>query len=183
MEIRTPGNLWPVSALTIGGGGLGQVWGQTSREEAVATLRAAVDGGITLIDVAPSYGDGEAEEVVGEAYDGNLADGVRICTKHHLALDPGDVESAMVEALEESLRRMRLDYVDLYILHSQIQPVPDPERTSWTTHLALYEQAARPAFESLVEQGRIGAWGITAVQFPDVLEQVFAGDPAPQVAR
>jgi hypothetical protein len=39
MEIRTLGSLWPVSALTLGGGGLGQVWGATTREEAVATVR------------------------------------------------------------------------------------------------------------------------------------------------
>src|ERR687897_1312231 len=104
METRTLGNLWPVSALTIGGGGIGQVWGQTSRDESVATVHAAVDGGITLIDVAPSYGDGEAEEVVGEAFDGELPDGVRICTKYHAAEEPGDVESTMAASLEESLK-------------------------------------------------------------------------------
>jgi aryl-alcohol dehydrogenase-like predicted oxidoreductase len=184
METRTLGTLWPVSSLTLGGGGLGQVWGQTSREEAVATMRAAVDAGITLIDVAPSYGDGEAEEVVGEAFDGKLPDGVRVCTKHHVAHgNPGEVEVAMLWSLEESLRRLRLDHVDLYILHSQILPGPDPDRSTWTTSLALYEEAARSAFERLAEQGRIGAWGITATQFPAVLESVFAGDPAPQVAQ
>lgn len=184
METRTLGTLWPVSSLTLGGGGLGQVWGETSREEAVATMREAVDAGITLIDVAPGYGDGEAEEVVGEAFNGRLPDGVRVCTKHHVAhADPGEVETAMVRGLEESLRRLRLDHVDLYILHSQIVPGPDPDRSTWTTPLALYEEAARSAFERLAEQGRIGAWGITAAQFPAVLESVFAGDPAPQVAQ
>ena len=67
MEIRTLGSLWPVSALTLGGGGLGQVWGATTREEAVATVREAVDAGITLLDLAPSYGAGEAESVIGAA--------------------------------------------------------------------------------------------------------------------
>ena len=54
-----------VSALTLGGGGLGQVWGETTREEAVATVNLAIEKGITHLDVAPMYGKGEAEKVVG----------------------------------------------------------------------------------------------------------------------
>ena len=77
-----------VSELTLGGGGLGQVWGETSREEAVATVRAAVDAGITLLDMAPMYGRGEAERVVGEAFGGRLPDGVRVGTKVMVG-DPG----------------------------------------------------------------------------------------------
>ena len=59
-----------VSALTLGGGGLGQVWGETSREEAVATVNLAIEKGITHLDVAPMYGKGEAEKVVGEVFKG-----------------------------------------------------------------------------------------------------------------
>ena len=44
-----------ISALTLGGGGLGQVWGETSREEAVATVNLAIEKGITHLDVAPMY--------------------------------------------------------------------------------------------------------------------------------
>jgi aryl-alcohol dehydrogenase-like predicted oxidoreductase len=47
MKTRQLGKLWPISALTLGGGGLGQVWGATDRAEAVATVRLAVDGGVT----------------------------------------------------------------------------------------------------------------------------------------
>jgi aryl-alcohol dehydrogenase-like predicted oxidoreductase len=178
------GELWPVSALTIGGGGIGQVWGATSRAESVATVRAAVEGGITLIDVAPTYGDGEAEEVVGEAFDGMLPEGVRISTKHHVSdVEPSEVEATLQRGLDESMRRMRVDYVDLYLLHSQILPTPDPERMTWTTPLSLYEEAVPMAFEGLVEQGRIGAWGVSAAQFPEVLESVFRGDPAPRAAQ
>ena len=65
MEMRQLGGLWPVSALALGGGGVGQLWGETTREECIATVRQAVDLGITLLDMAPSYGDGEAELVVG----------------------------------------------------------------------------------------------------------------------
>src|SRR6056297_450632 len=72
MQIRQLGGLWPVSALTLGGGGIGQVWGSTSRDEAVATVQAAVAGGVSLLDMAPGYGRGEAEAVVGEAFGGRL---------------------------------------------------------------------------------------------------------------
>jgi aryl-alcohol dehydrogenase-like predicted oxidoreductase len=50
MRTRSLGGLWPVSALTLGGGGLGQLWGSTTREEAVATVGEAVDCGVTLLD-------------------------------------------------------------------------------------------------------------------------------------
>src|SRR5262249_61951779 len=81
MEKRTFGRLGEISCLTLGGGGIGQVWGPTSREEAVATVREAVEAGITFLDVAPSYGNGEAERVIGEAFGGRLAEGVRASTK------------------------------------------------------------------------------------------------------
>ena len=66
MEQRRFGNLDQVRALTLGGGGTGQVWGPTSQQEAVATVKAAVDWGITFLDAAPTYGDGKAEDVIGE---------------------------------------------------------------------------------------------------------------------
>ena len=65
------GPLENVSRLTLGGGGLGQLWGETTGEEAVATVHAAVDAGITLIDTAPMYRHCEA--VIGEAL--NAAEG------------------------------------------------------------------------------------------------------------
>ena len=56
-----------ISRLTLGGGGLGNVWGKTTREDAIKTVLAAVDSGINLLDMAPMYGrKREAEHVVGE---------------------------------------------------------------------------------------------------------------------
>ena len=75
MQKGNLGSLGPVSRLTLGGGGLGQLWGRTDRAECVATLRAAVDAGIDLIDLAYRYGQGEAELVFGEAFEGRLPDG------------------------------------------------------------------------------------------------------------
>lgn len=184
METRMFGSLWPVSALTLGGGGIGQVWGATSRQESVATVREAVDSGVTLIDVAPTYGDGEAESVVGEALDGRLPEGMRVLTKRHVRNeDQGNVARVLEEGLDESLDRLRLDFVDVFLLHSQITPVQDPERSGWTVGLALYLEELRSALDDLVARGRVGAWGITAVQFPGVLEVVFDQSPRPQVAQ
>lgn len=183
IQPRMFGSLWPVSPLTLGGGGIGQVWGATTRDEAIATVRSAVDGGITLIDLAPSYGDGEAEHVVGVALEGRIPDGVRLTTKVHVGHDPTSVEGRIVESLEQSLERLWTDHVDVLLLHSQIVPEPDPGRTTWTTPLSLYQEAVRPVMHDLVERGRIGAWGITAVQFPAVLETVFTEEPLPQVAQ
>src|SRR5215472_15414847 len=79
MKKATLGPLGPVSRLTLGGGGIGQIWGETTREEAEATLRAAVDGGITLLDAAPLYRN--CETFIGETFGGRLPAGVRITTK------------------------------------------------------------------------------------------------------
>jgi len=84
MQQRSLGRLWPVSTLTLGGGGLGMVWGETTFDECVATVHDAVAAGINLIDLAPRYGDGKAEEVVGAAFDGRLPTGVRVTSKCNL---------------------------------------------------------------------------------------------------
>ena len=81
MRQRPFGKLGMVSAFSLGGGGLGQVWGPTTREECVATVREAVDSGIDLLDLAPLYGNGEAESVIGAAFSGKLPANVRITTK------------------------------------------------------------------------------------------------------
>jgi aryl-alcohol dehydrogenase-like predicted oxidoreductase len=57
-----------ISALSLGGGGIGNVWGQTSRSERVSTVSLAIESGINHLDMAPMYGKGEAERVVGEAF-------------------------------------------------------------------------------------------------------------------
>ena len=109
MQKRNFGSLGPVSALTLGGGGIGQVWGPTTREESVATVREAVDSGIDFLDVAPGYGNGEAELVVGEAFRGRLPQGVRVSTKCRLGNpDAADVAGILESSLAESLERMML---------------------------------------------------------------------------
>ena len=146
--MKTPmlGRLWLVSVLTLGGGGVGQLWGPTTRDECIATVRTAVDSGITLLDMAPAYGNGEAESVVGAAFEGRFPAGVKVTTKHRLGTPPaGEVEGNIVRSLDESLARMRLQRVDLFFLHSNIIPdvydasaYADRPATRWTTYLERF---------------------------------------------
>ncbi len=115
------GPLDHVSRLTLGGGGLGRLWGETTTDEAVATVFAAIDGGITLIDTAPMYRDCEA--VIGEAFNGRIPGGVRITSKCQLGAPPSGEAARRLEAsLDASLSAMRLSRVDIYFLHSNIRP-------------------------------------------------------------
>ena len=121
--MRPFGTLGQVSALTLGGGGIGNVWGAVDRAERVATVRAALDAGINLIDVAPGYGDGEAERVVGEALGGAVPDGVLVATKVGVAdAEPAALERTIEDSLRASMDRLRVDHVHLLQLHSQLRP-------------------------------------------------------------
>jgi aryl-alcohol dehydrogenase-like predicted oxidoreductase len=190
METRQLGGLWPVSSLALGGGGTGQLWGATTREEAVATVKAAVDAGITLLDLAPGYGRGEAERVVGEAFGGKLPAGVRTTTKYQLGSPPAaDVHRKMEASLRRSLNGMKREHVDLFFLHSNICPdgfiyprftdMQDRFATRWS----LYNDAVVPAMEKLKASGLIGAWGITGTGIPLVVRQVLSGGHRPAVVQ
>ena len=179
MEQRTFGSLgYDVSALTLGGGGIGQVWGPTTREESVATTREAIELGINLLDVAPSYGDGEAERVVGAAFGGRLPDGVRVSTKCRVNAPPAAAVAELLRSsLRESLARLRLERVDVFIVHNMLVADADADRYAGTP-LALFEAAVRPALEGLVSEGLAGAWGITGIGVPDaVITALRSGTP------
>lgn len=179
MEKRAFGKLDEISCLTLGGGGIGQVWGPTSREEAIATVREAVDAGISFLDVAPAYGNGEAELVVGEAFNGRLPSGVRLSTKCMLGNPRRDeVLPRLEESLDQSLARTRLKKIDLFFLHGQIVPDAMAGRLEGTPR-ALFIEAVRPAFEQLIARGRIGAWGISAIGVPGAVLETIREDPPP----
>ena len=172
-----------VSALTLGGGGIGQVWGATSRDEAVATVRDAVDAGITMLDVAPGYGNGEAESVVGAAFDGRLPAGVMVSTKRRLGNPAaGEVFPIFEQSLNESLARLKLERVDLFFLHNLIIPDDTVERYQGTTR-TLFVEAVIPAMERLVSQGRVGAWGITGIGVPGAVLETLEDDPHPDAIQ
>ena len=183
MEQRRFGNLGDVSSLTLGGGGTGQVWGSTTQEEAVATVKAAVDSGITFLDAAPTYGDGKAEDVIGVAFGGRLPDGVRVSTKCRLGNPPpGEVLARLRVSLSDSLARMKLERVDFFFLHNMI--ITDEDQTVYDgTPRTLFADRVVPAFEKLKEEGRIGAWGITGIGVPDAVLKTIESDPAPQAIQ
>ncbi len=105
MRQRLFGKPGMVSALSLGGGGLGQVWGATTREDCVATVREAIDSGVNLLDLAPSYGNGEAESVIGAGFCGKLPDNVRVTTKCRVGdTAPAQVYGLLSESLTASLR-------------------------------------------------------------------------------
>ncbi|MCH8989244.1 MAG: aldo/keto reductase, partial [Chloroflexi bacterium] len=114
MEYTTLGRTGlSVSRVGFGGGGIGQVWGATTRDEAVRAVHRALDLGINFFDVAPAYGDGKAEEALGLALEGRTED-VIIATKVRLAADDmNDVTGAVQRSMETSLRLLKRDSVDV----------------------------------------------------------------------
>jgi aryl-alcohol dehydrogenase-like predicted oxidoreductase len=100
-----------LGSLAIGG----WMWGGSNEQQAIATIQAAIDRGITLIDTAPVYGFGRSEEIVGKA----LAEAARvIATKVVLEWRDGKLfrnstRARIREEVEASLRRLRTDHIDL----------------------------------------------------------------------
>jgi aryl-alcohol dehydrogenase-like predicted oxidoreductase len=189
MQQHSFGRLWPVSALTLGGGGLGMVWGETTFEECVATVHDAVAAGINLIGLAPSYGNGKAEEVVGEAFAGRLPEGVRVTSKCGLGNAPrAEIEPLLLQSIEGSLKRLRLSHIDLFFLHSNVVPAAQhlARRPDAASRMTLYETFVgdvRPVFEQLVGEGVIGAWGLTGIGHPDTIIRLLGERPAPAAVQ
>ncbi|HJU20610.1 MAG TPA: aldo/keto reductase [Stellaceae bacterium] len=189
MDLHRFGKLPAVSTLTLGGGGLGMLWGPTSFEECVATVHAAVAAGVNLFDLAPRYGDGRAEEVVGEAFAGKLPAGVRVTSKCNLGEPPAaEIEGILRRSIEDSLRRLRLARLDLFFLHSNV--VPDashrerrPDAAARMTLYVTFVEHVRPAFERLVAEGLIGAWGLTGIGHPDTIIRLLGERPAPAAVQ
>jgi aryl-alcohol dehydrogenase-like predicted oxidoreductase len=183
MQQHSFGKLPAVSTLTLGGGGIGMVWGETTFDECVATVHAAVAAGINLIDLAPRYGDGKAEQAVGEAFVGRLPDGVRVTSKCNLGNpSPEEIEPLLRRSIEASLERLRLSRLDLFFLHSNV--VPDaihlaqrPDAASRMTPYATFVEHVRPLFERLVVEGVISAWGLTGIGHPDTIIKLLGGAP------
>ena len=174
MQKNSFGPLGEVSRLTLGGGGIGQAWGETSREEAIATLHAAVDAGIDLLDTAPMYRNCEA--IVAEAFNGKLPKGLRVTTKFGLGSPaPNEVEKLLTASLDSSLRTMRIDHADIFFLHSNIcaddyvYAIRPDMQDSFATRWSIYAELAIPVFEKLKSDGKIRCWGITGSGVPETI--------------
>jgi aryl-alcohol dehydrogenase-like predicted oxidoreductase len=188
MRTTTLGPFADVSRLTLGGGGLGLGWGESTEEEAVATVRAALAAGINVIDTAPMYGACEA--VIATALQGTLPAGVRITTKCQLGEQAvGAVAARLEESLDASLAAMRVDHVDVFFLHSNIceddfvYAHRNDQRAMFATPWTQYADEVVPAFEDLKRRGRIGAWGITGIGVPGSIIRALEHDTKPDVVQ
>jgi aryl-alcohol dehydrogenase-like predicted oxidoreductase len=140
-----------VSEIGLGCWALGGVgWGPVDDLDSLATIRRAVDCGITFFDTSDSYGNGHSEELIGRALEGSTAD-VVICTKGGILPEATRQDFSavhLVRALDQSLRRLRRDCVDLYLLHN-----PDRE--------TLERGDAFRTLERLRRDGKLRHWGVS----------------------
>ncbi len=138
-----------VQALGQGTWGMGE--SKSAHADEVAALRLGIDLGMTLIDTAEIYGDGGSEKVVADAIEGQR-DRVFVVTK----VSPGNASrTGLPKACERSLKRLRIDAIDLYLLH-------------WPSNTPLAETVE--AFEQLRSAGKIRRWGVSNFDVEDMKE-------------
>ena len=149
-----PGTSLRVSRVALGTWAMGGwMWGGSDTDASIATIQKAVDQGINLIDTAPAYGFGTAEELVGKALEiGNLRSHAVIATKVGLEWRDGKVyrnatRERIMQEIDQSLRRLRTDYIDIYQVH-------------WPDPLVPIEETAQAMLE-LYEEGTIRAIGVS----------------------
>ena len=155
MELTSiPGTSIKVSPVAIGTWAIGGwMWGGTDEAESIATIRAAFEHGINIVDTAPVYGFGRSEEIVGKAIaEARLRSNVLIATKAGLQWDGGKVSrnasrARILREVDDSLRRLRTDYIDIYQVH-------------WPDPLITIEETA-DAMHVLLAQGKIRAIGVS----------------------
>jgi aryl-alcohol dehydrogenase-like predicted oxidoreductase len=146
----------------------GWMWGGTDEDESVRTIRAALDQGINLIDTAPAYGFGRSEEIVGRAVaESGKREQVILSTKVGLEWRDGNVfrnatRERILGEIEDSLRRLRTDHIDIYHVH-------------WPDPLVPIEETAE-TMSLLYRQGKIRAVGVSNYS-PQQMERFRAVAP------
>jgi len=165
MELRTLGRTGvKVSPLCLGAMMFGG-WGNEDHDESVRIIHRALDEGINFIDTADVYSRGESEQIVGKALAGGRRDSVVLATKFHgpMSDDPnerGNSRRWIVREVENSLRRLQTDWIDLYQVHR-----PDPECDIDETLGALTD---------LVRQGKISYLGSSTFPAHEIVEAQWA---------
>jgi len=117
-----------VSPLCLGAMMFG-AYGNTDHDDSIAIIHRALDAGINFIDTADVYSRGESEEIVGKALAGGRREHVVLATKAHGSMgeDPnqfGNSRRWIAQEVENSLRRLKTDWIDLYQIH---RPEPDTD--------------------------------------------------------
>lgn len=126
MEYRRLGRTGvQVSSLCLGTMMFG-AWGNHDHDDSIRVIHRALDAGINVVDTADIYSDGESEQIVGKALAGSRRDDVVLATKAHNQMGQdvnrrGNSRRWLTVAVEDSLRRLDTDYIDLYQMHR-----PDP---------------------------------------------------------
>jgi aryl-alcohol dehydrogenase-like predicted oxidoreductase len=150
--VNIPETQLTVSRVALGTWAMGgSMWGGTDQQESIATIHAALQQGINLIDTAPVYGFGVSEEIIGAALAGMRTQAV-IATKAGLEWRDGKIyrnasRARILKEVDDSLRRLRTDYIDIYQVH-------------WPDPLVPVEETAE-VMRTLYEQGKIRAIGVS----------------------
>jgi aryl-alcohol dehydrogenase-like predicted oxidoreductase len=166
MRYRTLGSTGiEVSSYCLGAMMFGE-WGNPDHEEAVRIVHAALDAGINFVDTADVYSAGESEEIVGKALKGRRDD-VVLATKVHGNMGPGHNRSGNSRRwiryeIEQSLRRLGTDWVDLYQIHR-----PDPQTDIEETLSVLSD---------LVHEGKVRAIGCSTFPAELIVEAHWAAE-------
>jgi aryl-alcohol dehydrogenase-like predicted oxidoreductase len=162
-----------VSRIVLGCGNFGGIGsspaffgrGETT-EQAFAIMDAAWEAGITTFDTADAYGGGRSETAIGEWIASRKPDGLVLTTKTFNPMvegaDHGLAPARVKRQLESSLRRLGVERVDLYLCHD------------WDPDVPIAETAG--ALDELREEGKIGAYGLSNVDGPQLREAIAAGD-------
>ncbi|MDV3666288.1 aldo/keto reductase [Elizabethkingia anophelis] len=181
MEFRKLGNTdLELSAITYGAFAIGgNMWGGNEKKDSIASVRASIDNGVTTLDTAPFYGFGLSEEMIGEAIKGYDRSKIQLLTKFGLVWDGSnqgkgefffDAEDAgktipiykyasktsVIKEVEESLKRLQTDYIDLLQIHWPDATTPISETME--------------ALEILLQQGKIRAAGVSNYSVEQVAE-------------
>jgi aryl-alcohol dehydrogenase-like predicted oxidoreductase len=153
-NMETVNNPFPMSRIALGTWAIGGwMWGGTDEKESINTIHAALDQGINVIDTAPVYGFGRSEEIVGKALaDGNRRQDVVIATKVGLDWKDGQpfrnaTRSRIFKEVDDSLRRLQTDVIDIYQVH-------------WPDPATPIEETAE-AMAALHSAGKIRAIGVS----------------------
>lgn len=163
--VRLGGTGLRVSPLCLGCMMFGS-WGNPDHEESVRIIHEAIDAGINFLDTANVYSMGESEEIVGKALKGRREE-VVLATKFHAPMgggpnDRGNSRSHIFRAIEDSLRRLDTDYIDLYQVHR-----PDPKVDIDETLGALTD---------LVRQGKVRYLGSSTFPASEIVEAQWAAE-------
>lgn len=170
MQLRSLGKNGPrVSALGLGCMGMSDFYGERDETESLATLHHALDRGVTFFDTADMYGPHHNEELLGRALAGRR-DGVVIATKFGIVRDPANPQvrgingrpDYVIAACEASLRRLKVDTIDLYYQH-RVDPQTPIEETVG-------------AMASLVRAGKVRYLGLSEAS-PETLRRAHAVHP------